>query len=140
MNLETEKLERIIAMAERLRGALEGDIEALRQGKPQQMHSLDPEIEKLTAIYTREVSGLDPKRTASAPAEVKKRLVSATGAIRETLKLHQRLLLRVKNASEGIIKAVAQEVERQRAPKVTYAPAQARYKKQPVAMLYNGVI
>lgn len=140
MNPETEKLERIIKMAERLREALEGDIDALRRGQPQQMRSLDPEIEKLTVIYSREVTTIDPRRSTAAPMELRKRLVAATAKFRDTLKLHQRLLTRVKNASEGLIKAVANEVERQRAPKITYAPAQARYKKPPVAMIYNGVI
>jgi hypothetical protein len=140
MNPETEKLERIIKMAERLRDALQGDIAALQAGKPQEMHSLDPEIERLTMLYTREVSSIDPGQTKTAPGDLKKRLLAATGAFRETLKLHQRLLTRVRNASEGLIKAVAGEVERQRAPTITYAPAAAGYKKQPVAMIYNGVI
>lgn len=140
MNPDTEKLERIIVMAERLRDALEADIEALRTGKPQLMRSLDPEIEKLTVMYTREVTSIDPARTKAAPTDIKSRLIAATNKFRETLKIHQRLLTRVRNASEGLVKAVAEEVERQRAPTVTYAPAKANYKKQPVAMIYNGVI
>ncbi|GAA0551556.1 hypothetical protein FHS83_001379 [Rhizomicrobium palustre] len=140
MNPETEKLERIIVMAERLYEALEGDIAALKAGRPQEMRSLDPEIEKLTMLYSREVTNMDPQRTKAAPSEIKKRLIAATSKFRDTLKMHQRLLVRVKNASEGLIKAVANEVDRQHAPQVTYAPASANYKKNPVAMIYNGVI
>jgi hypothetical protein len=67
--------------------------------------------------------------------------VAVTGHFRDTLKLHQRLLIRMRNASEGLVKAVAHEVERQRAPKVTYAPASAHpYRKAPQAMIYNGVV
>ncbi len=141
MNLDSEKLERVIALAERLSIALEGDIAALRAGKPQQMSSLDPEIERLTVLYMREVSSLDPNRTKAAAGDLRKRLAAVTGKFRDTLKLHQRLLLRMRNASEGLVKAVANEVERQRAPKVTYAPAGAHpYRKTPVAMIYNGVV
>lgn len=141
MNPDHEKLERVIAMAERLRHALEGDIEALRIGKPQSMTSLNPEIERLTVLYMREVTSLDPNRAKAAPGELRKRLIAVTGAFRETLKLHQRLLTRVRNASEGLVKAVANEVERQHAPKITYAPASTNgYRKAPVAMIYNGVI
>ena len=141
MNPDNEKLERVIVMAERLSKALEGDIAALRAGKPQQMTSLDPEMERLTVLYMREVSSLDINRTKAAPGEVRKRLTAVTGRFRDTLKLHQRLLTRMRNASEGLVKAVANEVERQHAPKITYAPASAHaYRKAPVAMIYNGVV
>ncbi|MDR3526167.1 MAG: hypothetical protein P4L57_02735 [Rhizomicrobium sp.] len=141
MNPDSEKLERVIAMAERLSKALEGDIDALRAGKPQQMTSLDPEMERLTVLYMREVSGLDPNRTKAAPMDLRKRLMAVTGKFRDTLKLHQRLLTRMRNASEGLVKAVANEVERQRAPKITYAPTAAHhYRKPAVAMIYNGVV
>lgn len=140
MNPEAEKLERIIVMAEKLQKALETDIAALRAGKPQEMASLDPEIERLTVIYSREVNAMDPARAKASAGDMWKRLVAATAKFRDTLKLHQRLLTRVRNASEGLVKAVADEVQKQHAPKVTYAPAHAGYKKAPVAMLYNGVI
>ena len=48
------KLERLISMAERLITALEIDIAALKAGTPGKMVSLDPEIQKLTAVYGRE--------------------------------------------------------------------------------------
>jgi hypothetical protein len=141
MNPDSEKLERVIVLAERLRTALEGDIAALRAGKPQQMSSLDPEIERLTVLYMREVSSIDHNRAKAAPSDLRKRLTLVTGKFRETLTMHQRLLTRVRNASEGLVKAVANEVERQRAPKITYAPATAhQYRKAPVAMIYNGVV
>ena len=141
MNSDSEKLERVIVLAERLRTALEGDIAALRAGKPQQMSSLDPEIERLTMIYMREVSTIDPNRANSAPSELRKRLTQVTGKFRETLTMHQRLLTRVRNASEGLVKAVANEVERQRAPKITYSPGAVNpYRKAPQAMIYNGVV
>lgn len=141
MNPDSDKLERVIALAERLNKALEGDIVALRAGKPQQMSSLDPEVERLTVLYMREVSSLDMHRTKAAPGDMRKRLMAVTGKFRDTLNLHQRLLTRMRNASEGLVKAVANEVERQRAPKITYTPNSAHaYRKAPVAMIYNGVV
>jgi hypothetical protein len=141
MNPDHEKLERVIVMADRLRKALEGDIEALRAGKPQHMTSLDPEIERLTVLYMREVSSLGTTEAKAAPGDLRKRLVAVTGKFRDTLKLHQRILTCMRNASEGLVKAVANEVERQHSPKITYAPAAAhQYRKSPVAMIYNGVV
>jgi hypothetical protein len=142
MSAESEQAERLILLAQRLMDAIQADIEALRTGNPQGMRSLDPEVQKLLLMYGREVQAVDTARSKSLPAELKKRLVGATGKFREMLGLQQRLLTRMRNASEGIVKAVADEVQRQRAPTVTYAPAQAagRYRQTSVPMIFNGVV
>lgn len=143
MNPETEKVERLIVLAQRLTDAIAADIEALKNGRPQAMASLDPEVQKLLVLYGREAQALDPTRAKSAPADLKKRLGSVTAKFRETLSLQQRLLTRMRNASEGIVKAVADEVQRQRAPTITYSPAQQAkggYRQASVPMLFNGVV
>lgn len=142
MNPDREKIERLIIMAQRLSEAIEGDIEALRTGNPQAMRSLDPEVQKLLVLYGREAQSVDPGRTRSLPAELKKKLVGVTGKLREAVSLQQRLITRMRNASEGIVKAVADEVLRQRAPTITYAPAQGanRYRQASVPMIYNDVV
>lgn len=142
MSAESETFERLIVLAERLNEAIAADIEALRTGNPQAMRSLDPEIQKMLLIYSREVQSVDTARSRSLPAELKKRLIAATGKFREALGLQQRLLTRMRNASEGIVKAVADEVQRQVAPTVTYAPAQANnpYRQKNTPMIFNGVV
>jgi hypothetical protein len=142
MSAESEQAERLILMAQKLMEAIEADIEALRTGNPQAMRSLDPEVQNLLLLYSREAQALDPNRSKSLPAELKKRLAGMTGKFRDILGLQQRLLTRMRNASEGIVKAVADEVQRQRAPTVTYAPAQAtgRYRQNSVPMIFNGVV
>jgi hypothetical protein len=139
VNPENEKIELLIVMAERLIKAIEADIDALKAGRPQEMRTLDPEIQRLSLTYSREVSRLDPAQAKSASVELRQRLIAVTGVFREKLTLHTRLLTRVRHASEGIVKAVAKEVERVRAPMVTYAPA-ARQKPVSGAMIYNSVI
>jgi hypothetical protein len=143
MNVDKDKCERLIVMAERLNEAIAADIDALRTGKPQDMRSLDPEVQKMLLLYGREAQAIDPGQARSLPAELKKRLAAATGKFRETLGLQQRLLTRMRNASEGIVKAVADEVQRQRAPTITYAPgaaAASRYRQTSVPMIFNGVV
>jgi signal transduction histidine kinase len=137
---ESEKLERLITMALRLIEAMQADIVALQAGQPQAMASLDPEIQRLSMLYSREAQTIDPIRTKAAPEAVRKRLAAATAKFRETLTYHQRLLTRMRHASEGIIKAIADEVQRQRAPTTTYAPPKAGYRPANVAMIYNGVV
>ena len=139
-NPDSEKLERLITMAQRLMAAMEADIAALRAGQPQAMASLDPEIQRLSMMYSREAQSLDPSRTKSAPEALKKRLTAATAKFRETLSLHQRLLTRMRHASEGIVKAVSDEVQRQRAPTLTYAPPKSGYRPANVPMIFNGVV
>lgn len=138
-NPEAEKLERMITMAERLIAAFEADINALKAGKPQEMKSLDPEIQRLSALYGREAAGLNPAEARNAPQDVRFRFANVTGRFRDALGLHQRILTRMRNASEGIVKAVAGEVQKKRAPTLTYAPPKSAYKPRQVAMIYNGL-
>ena len=134
------KLERLIAMAERLIVALEKDIVALKSGAPGQMVSLDPEIQKLTALYGREAQNFDIRLAKSAPAPLRLRFVTITAKFREVLQMHARLLTRVKNASEGMIQAIAREVERINAPTRTYGPRPGPASKPSGAMLFNKVV
>jgi len=139
LSLDSEKIELLIVMAERLTAAIEADIAALKAGKPQEMRTLDPEIQRLSLNYGREAAGFEPARARSVPVELRRRLTQVTGSFREKLAQHTRLLTRMRNASEGIVKAVAEEVERIRAPKITYTPA-SRYRPVQGAMIYNSVI
>ena len=140
MNADAEKIELLIVMAERLIAAIEADIAALKAGRPQEMMTLDPEIQRLSAAYGREAGTLDPVRAKAAPVELRKRLMSTTQKFKDALSLHARLITRMRNASEGIVKAVADEVERLRAPLTTYAPAATRYRPANGAIVYNSVV
>jgi hypothetical protein len=137
MSAERDKVERLIAMAERLISAIEADIAALKAGKPREMKTLDPEIQRLSVLYGREAMGLDPK---SAPKDLRGKFFATTGRFRDILALHARLLTRMRNASEGIVKAVAEEVERRRAPLTNYAPVATRPRPPVGAMIYNRVV
>lgn len=136
---EAEKIQALILMADRLTEAFEADINALKTGRPSEMRTLDPDIQKLALQYGREAQSFDPLRCKSAPVELRKRFIASTGQFRDCLKLHSRMVTRVKNASEGLIKAVAEEVERRRATTTTYAPPAARYKAPNQAMLFNNL-
>ena len=134
------RMERLIALAERLVMALEGDIAALKAGKPAEMKSMDPEIQKLSAIYGREAQNFDIRIAKSAPPNLRERFMVVTAKFREVLQLHARMLARVKNASEGMIQAIAREVDRMNAPTRTYGP-QSGYKSSPSgAMVFNRVV
>jgi len=137
---DTPRIERLIMLAERLVVALEADIAALKAGKPTEMQSMDPEIQKLSVIYGREAQNFDIRIAKAAPPSLRERFLLITAQFRDVLKLHARMLARVKNASEGMIQAIAREVERMNAPTRTYGP-QSGYKPQPSgAMVFNKVV
>ncbi len=140
MNPDIQKIETLIAMGERLTAAIEADIAALKAGRPKEMASLDPDIQLLTLNYGREAATLDLERSKKAPADLRKKLVATTGKFRDALKLQNRLLTRMRNATEGLIKAVAEEVERGRNRQAPYAPQNVRPRANPGAMIFNSVV
>ena len=137
---DTPRIERLIALAERLIAALESDIAELKNGRTIALKTNDPEIQKLTALYGREAQGFDPRIAQSAPPSLRQRFLAITAKFREVLQMHARMIARVKNASEGIIRAIATEVERANAPMRTYGPRPGAAPKSSGAMLFNKVV
>lgn len=137
---DTPRIERLIAMAERLIVALESDIAELKNGRTASLKTNEPEIQTLTAQYGREAQGFDPRLAQSAPPSLRQRFIAITAKFREVLQLHARMLTRVKNASEGIVRAIAAEVERTHAPMRTYGPRPDARPKSSGAMVFNKVV
>ena len=137
---DTPRIERLIALAERLVDALEADIAALKAGKPTEMRSIDPEIQKLSALYGREAQNFDIRIAKSAPPSLRQRFVAITSKFRDVLQLHARMIARVKNASEGMVQAIAREAERMNTPTRIYGPSSAYKAPPPAAMMFNKVV
>ena len=74
------------------------------------------------------------------PAPVRAQLTEATARFQDALKLQQRLLTRMKNASEGIVRAIATDVERKRNATRPYGRTPASAMRPASALLYNGVV
>lgn len=134
------RIERLISLAERIIAALETDIALLKEGRHEALATVDPEIQKLTAIYGREAQGFDPRIAQAAPPSLRQRFFAVTAKFREVLQLHARILTRVKNASEGLIRAIATEVERSNAPMRTYGPRPGAARASTGAMVFNSVV
>ena len=134
------RIERLISLAERLIAALESDIADLKAGKSQALRTADPEIQKLTALYGREAQGFDLRIAQAAAPTLRQRFVAITAKFREVLQLHGRMLTRVKNASEGMIQAIAREVERANAPTRTYGPRPGYQPQSSGVMVFNKVV
>ncbi len=132
-------------MAEKLAGVVVADIAAIEAGRARDMQMLDPLIQKLFAQYKAEASRVSRTELEAAPAELRARLTAATKRFHEALALHTRVLSRIRRCSEGMIRAVAAEVEKRRGRAEPYAPPNARQSAgaaRPAgsAILYNAVV
>jgi len=130
-----ERVERVLALSRRLSDVLFADIAALDRGKPGEMRSLLPETQQLLAQYAREASAVKTGMRAIPPA-LRSKLKEATASLNEVLALHQRRLTRVRNATEGMIRAVAEDVEKSR--RITRPYNQRAPVKPSAPMLYNA--
>ena len=137
---DTPRIERLISLAERLIAALESDIADLKDGRTATLRTNDPEIQSLTAIYGREAQGFDPRLAQSAPPSLRQHFFAITAKFREVLQMHARMIARVKNASEGVVRAIAAEVERAHAPTRTYGPRPGYAPQSSGAMVFNKVV
>ena len=134
------RIERMISLAERLIVALENDIAMLKEGKHDLLLTTDPEVQKLTLMYNNEAQGFDPRIAQNAPPTLRQRFVAITAKFREVLQMHGRMVQRVMHASEGMIKAIADEVERANAPTRTYSSRPGYKPPSSGAMVFNKVV
>jgi hypothetical protein len=140
MTTDPRKIERLLALTARLTEALNEDIAALERGRPREMRSHKPEVQQLLALYSREVQSLNLAVAKNLPQEAQDRLRDATGRFRETLAMHNRVLTRVKTCTEGMIRAIAEDVAKKRALQVPYAaPVNVKPRVTP-AIVYNNVV
>lgn len=137
---DVPRIERLISMAERLVAALETDITALKAGKPLEMISMSPDIQRLSALYSREAQNFDIRIAKAAPPTLRARFVAITAKFRDVLQLHARMLTRVKNASEGMVQAIAREAERMNQAATPYGPRPGYARKSSGAMIFNKVV
>lgn len=140
MTSQTQKVEQLIVMAQRMMAVLQADIDALQAGHPGKLRFIEPEMQRLSLLYAREVKSLNPADKETPPA-LRRTLRETVDKFRTMLKLHMRCLTRVRNATEGLIQAVAKDVASKRDAMRPYAPPRANSRPQSSgAMLFNQTV
>ena len=134
------KIERLIALTERLTETLRADIAVLQQGRAAEMRAIAPDMQQLTALYTREAATVDAAAARSAPAPLREKLMAVTKHFREALAQHARLVTRMKTAGEGLIQAIVRDVEKKRSAARPYARTAPAMARPAGAMIYNSVV
>jgi hypothetical protein len=130
------KLERLLAMTGRLTTALTMDVAALEQGRPREFKLIEPEFQRLSAQYEKEASGLSRREIESVSAEQRAAYVTSVKQLATLLKQQQRLLTRMRRVSEGMIRAVADELARRQSAARPYTRVSAGF-SSPSAMIFN---
>lgn len=134
------RLQRILSISERLAAAIDADIKALESGRPKEMKSIEPETQKLSVLYEKELAGFSPKEAAGMPAELHAKLVASAKRLNDCLERQQRLLKRMRTISEGMVRAVAEEMQRRQMRARPYARPTSAKARPTGAMIYNSVV
>jgi hypothetical protein len=136
------RLEQLLTVSGRLIEAVAGDIAALEQGEFGQLRTTDPEIERLCAFYGREVRALKAQGgVKSAPAALLAAMRESGAQLDGLLKRHERLVGAMREASEGLMKAVAEGVDKIRTADAPYTPVPKAKQASPAgAIIYNKVV
>jgi hypothetical protein len=140
VNTDANKIQRLMALTERLTDALKADIAALEKGRPREMRSPGTEVQQLTALYSREAASFTPAAVKLLPKDARDTLTAATARFRDVLALHTRIVTRVKNATEGMVRAIADDVARRKSALRPYSAAPAARPRSPGALIYNNVV
>lgn len=136
MNAQVAEL---IELTERLTKIVERELAILKGGRPSALTADDDERAVALAHYSKRCAAFKREALPTLSGEPKKRLVAATDKLRRALKEESLLLARFRHVSEGLIKAIADEVAARQTP-TTYAKAGAFAKPaagSASAMTYN---
>ena len=117
-----DHVEQLTALTERLTALLAEQTRLFEARRPQDAALVTTQSADLAALYRREAARLraNPRILAGAPQDRRQRLVQATRTFEAVLARHGRSTHAAKTVTEGLIRAVAQEVARRRAPAAGY--------------------
>lgn len=131
-----DRVEQLIALTERLVELMGQDAADFEARRPQAAAVRADETARLANLYRHESTRVkrDPSLIAGAPADRRRRLTEATEALDAVLRRHARSLEAAKTVTEGLIKAIAEEVAAQRASTAGYGPGAAKAPATPLAL------
>lgn len=138
---KTNRCEQLLAMSIRIGDAIEADIAALEQGKFGALKTADPDLDRLCAIYGREIKALKSDGgVQGVPASLVEKLRESGARLNGLLARHERLVGCMKNMSEGLVQAVAEEVQKTRERSAPYAASPKAKRPSAEAMVYNNIV
>ncbi len=134
-----DRVDPMIILTERLTELVAATAQAFEQHRPQAaVHQLE-ETSRLANIYRHETARVraDPGLVNSAPMAQRTRLVRATEAFDAVLARQGRAIEAAKLVSEGLVRAIAEEVAAQRERAAGYGPDAQGAKAPATAITLN---
>jgi len=108
----TDRVEQLLALTERLTESLAAETRAYEAHRPYEAAASTQETVRLANMYRHESLRVkkDPSLVAEAPQPLRARLVEATKIFEETLARHSRAVEAALAITEGVVRAIAEEV------------------------------
>jgi hypothetical protein len=123
----SDRVEQLTILTERLTELIALEAQAFEQGRPQDAAAQLDETSRLANMYRHESARVraNPTLVASAPMALRTKLIRATEAFDAVLARQGRALEAAKTVTEGLVRAIADEVAVQRAGSSGYGPKAA---------------
>ena len=125
---ETAMLEKVVELTDRLTALLAAQARAFEQHRPQDAAASLAEVTRLTIDYRAGSAHVraHPQLVETAAPELRRRLLAATEAFEAVLERQGRALAASKTITEGLVKAVAEEIAARRGVGQAYGPGATR--------------
>ena len=119
-----QELDAMAALTERLTGLIAEQARAFEQHRPQDAAASMPEVAGLTNLYRAGSARLRAQAATLTGAEpqLRQRLLRATEALEAVLDRQDRALSASKVVTEGLVKAIADEIATRRTQNAGYGP------------------
>ncbi len=130
-----DRVDQLTTLTERLTGIMREAMADLEARRPSLARA--EELGRLANIYRHESARVrrDPSMIAAAPLADRARLKAATQTFEATLARHARAVEAARTVSEGLVRAIAEELARSRPTASGYGPRPTKPENQPLA--YN---
>ena len=121
-------LDAIVTLTEKLTGLLADQARAFEQHRPQDAARDLEEVSRLTNVYRTAAAHVrsQPQMVENAPPALRQRLLRATEAFDAVLVRQGRALAASKTVTEGLVKAIAEEIATKRSVGQAYGPNASR--------------
>jgi hypothetical protein len=135
----TDRVDQLILLTERLTQLIALEAQAFEQRRPQDAAQHVDETSRLANVYRHESARIrsEPDLVASAPPAQRTRLIRATEAFDAVLARQGRALEAAKTVTEGLVRAIAEEVAVQRGERGGYGPSARASRGDATAITLN---
>jgi hypothetical protein len=118
----SDRARQLLALTQRLADRLKTDTAVLEAHRPQDLAASIEETRTLSNLYRFETARIkaDPKLLTGITPEEKQRLIDATQLFQDNLSRYEHAVSAAKTVTEGIVAAVAEEMQSSRVSTTTY--------------------